>query len=103
MSKKAKKRNSIRVPGVVYVTTSDLKNKTGEIIEKALTSDKPVIIEKHGREILKLAKIEERSDEEIRKLVKKRERALKKIAGSIPDLMSLDEIRSHFGQGPREN
>jgi antitoxin (DNA-binding transcriptional repressor) of toxin-antitoxin stability system len=90
--KKPLYENSLNEPNVVYVTTTDLKNRLGEVLDLALIENKEVVLRKHGREVLRLSKIERK---------KKDGKALHdEFFGSIPDLELDEEFRKGFK--PRE-
>jgi prevent-host-death family protein len=90
MSKPDKKPfvESVNEPGVIYVTTSELKNRLGEVLDLAMDGEKQVILKKHGREILKLTKIKSEK-KDVNKLHDT-------FFGSQPDLEIDPDFRKGF-------
>lgn len=85
---------SVNEPDTVYVTTTQLKNRLGEVLDLALVDGKEVILTKHGRADLKVTKIKEESS--AKKLSP--EEINKKYAGSIPDLEIDPDFRKDFNE-----
>lgn len=69
----------VNEPGVAYVTTTQLKNQLGEVLDLALIDGKEVILTKHGRPALKLELIEEKKKKKLNP-----DEINKKYGGSMP-------------------
>jgi prevent-host-death family protein len=91
MSKETKNKNLIREPGVHYVTATELKNNTSEIINRMYYGNEVIGLEKHGKEIGRIVPVNT-DNKYTREQVDILKKALKKYAGSMPDL-DINEIK----------